>query len=77
MEKVKEKENFALDAAEVDAIAADQLKDVTDEKMKDYYRAAIEDDIKFKKAGEFLLANNTITEGAAVSYDEFMAGHQH
>ncbi len=77
MEKVKEKENFALDAAEVDAIAAEQLKDVTDEKMKDYYRAAIEDDMKFKKAGEFLLANNTITEGAVVSYDEFMAGHQH
>ena len=77
MEKVKEQENFALDSAEVDAIAADQLKDVTDEKMKDYYRAAIEDDMKFKKAGEFLLANNTITEGAAVSYDDFMAGHQH
>jgi trigger factor len=77
MEKVKEKENFELDATEVEAVAADQLKDVTDEKMKAYYMASIEDEMKFKKAGEFLLANNTIIEGESVSYDDFMAGHQH
>jgi len=77
MEKVKEKENFPIDSAELDAAAAEQLKDVADEETKKYYRTMIEDDLKFKKASDFILASNTVTEGEPVSYEEFMAGHQH
>ncbi|MGE0074140.1 MAG: trigger factor [Sphaerochaetaceae bacterium] len=77
MEKIKEKENFTVDAAELDAEVEAQLKDITDEETKEYYRTMIEDDMKTKKAGEYLLGNNTITEGTAVSYEDFMAGHQH
>jgi trigger factor len=77
MEKIKEKENFAVEADELEAEVERQLKDINDEETKAYYKSMIEDDLKLRKTGDFLLGNNTITEGAAVSYEEFMAGHQH
>lgn len=77
MEKIKDKENFTVEAAALDAEVESQLKDITDEETKAYYRTMIEDDMKMRQAGDFLIEKNVVQEGAAVSYDEFMAGHQH
>lgn len=77
MEKIKEKENFTIDEKELESELETQLQGVTDENTKSYYKALIEDDMKIKKAGDFLLENNTLKEGKALSYDEFMADHQH
>lgn len=77
MEKIKEQENFTIEAEELESEVERQLKDITDEETKNYYKTMIEDDLKIRKTGDFLLEKNTITDGAAVSYEEFMAGHQH
>jgi len=77
MEKIKEKEAFTVDEKELEAEVERQLQEVTDENTKAYYKTMIEDDMKIKKAGDFLLEHNTITEGEAISYDDFMADHQH
>jgi trigger factor len=77
MEKIKEKENFTIDEKELESELETQLQGVTDENTKSYYKALIEDDMKIKKAGDFLLENNTLKDGKALSYDEFMADHQH
>lgn len=77
MEKVKEKENFTIDEKELEAEVEAQLQDVTDENTRSYYKAVIEDDMKIKKAGDFLLENNTLKDSKAISYEDFMADHQH
>jgi len=77
MEKIKEKEDFTVDEEELNAEVETQLKDITDENTKNYYKMMIEEDMKTQKAGDFLLENNSFTEGKVVSYDDFMAGHQH
>lgn len=77
MEKIKEKENFIVEEEELQTEVGTQLEGITDENTKNYYTSMIEDDLKSKKAGEFLLENNTFTEGKVISYDEFMSGHQH
>ena len=77
MDKIKDKEAFTVDQSEVEAAAEEQLKEVTDEETRSYYKTMIEDDLKIKKTGEFLLANNSITNGAEIGYEEFMADHQH
>ena len=77
MEKITGQEGFTVEEQELDAEVERQLKDVTDEETKAYYRTMIEDDLKIRKAGDFLLEKNTITEGAPVSYEAFMADHQH
>jgi len=77
MDKIKEKESFEIDQAEVDAIVEKELKDVTDPDTRAYYVHMIEDDMKFKKVNEFLLANNTVDETSEVSYEDFMAQHRH
>lgn len=77
MEKIKEKENFTIDEKELESELETQLQGVTDENTKSYYKALIEDDMKIKKAGDFLLESNTLKDGKALSYDEFMADHQH
>jgi len=77
MDKIKDKEAFTVDQSEVEAAAEEQLKEVTDEDTRSYYKTMIEDDLKIKKTGEFLLANNSITNGAEIGYEEFMADHQH
>ena len=77
MEKIKEKENFTIDEKELEDEVTSQLQDVTDENTKSYYKTIIEDDMKIKKAGDFLLEKNTLTAGKEISYEEFMADHQH
>ncbi|MDD4220225.1 MAG: trigger factor, partial [Sphaerochaetaceae bacterium] len=77
MEKIKEKENFIVEEEELQTEVGTQLEGITDENTKKYYTSMIEDDLKTKKAGEFLLENNTFTEGKVISYDEFMSEHQH
>jgi len=72
MEQIKEKENFALDEEEVNKACDEQLKDITDEAQKSYYRTMIEDDLKFQKIAPFLQEKNTFVEGDVVEYSEFM-----
>jgi trigger factor len=73
MEQIKEKENFKIDEKELDKACDEQLKDVTDEAQRSYYRTMIEDDMKFQKIGPFLEENNTFVEGDEVSYGDFMS----
>lgn len=77
MEKIKDKEAFSVEAAELDAEVAAQLPETADEETKAYYRTMIEDEMKFRKAGDFLIEKNIIKEGSAVSYEAFMADHHH
>ena len=46
MDKIKEKEDFKIEESELNSMAEEQLKDITDENTKSYYRAMIEDDMK-------------------------------
>ncbi|WP_332447511.1 trigger factor [Sphaerochaeta sp.] len=73
MEKIKETEKFPLDEEELNKVVEEQLKDVTDESQKDYYRAMIEDDMRFQKIAPFLQENNTFVEGDEVAYADFMS----
>ena len=73
MEKIKETEQFPLDEEELNKVLAEQLKDVTDESQRDYYKTIIEDDMRFQKIAPFLQENNTFTEGDEVAYDVFMS----
>jgi len=73
MEKIKETEQFPLDEEELNKVLAEQLKDVTDESQRDYYKTMIEDDMRFQKIAPFLQENNTFTEGEEVAYDVFMS----
>ncbi|MDD2405856.1 MAG: trigger factor [Sphaerochaetaceae bacterium] len=77
MDKIKEKEDFKIEESVLNSMAEEQLKDITDENTKSYYRAMIEDDMKLKRTGEFLLANNSVADGEEISYDQFMSGHMH
>jgi trigger factor len=72
MEQIKEKENFILDEEELNKACDEQLKDVTDEEQRTYYRSMLEDDLKFQKIGPFLQEKNTFVDGDVVSYSEFM-----
>ena len=72
MEQIKEKENFTLDEEEVNKACDEQLKDITDEAQKSYYRTMIEDDLKFQKIAPLLQEKNSFIEGDAVDYSEFM-----
>ncbi|WP_245535465.1 trigger factor [Sphaerochaeta pleomorpha] len=72
MEQIKEKENFALDEEELNKACEEQLKDITDEEQRTYYRSMIEDDMKFQKIGPFLQEKNTFVDGDVVSYSDFM-----
>ncbi|NCC13152.1 MAG: trigger factor, partial [Spirochaetia bacterium] len=73
MEKIKETEKFPLDEEELNKVLAEQLKDITDESQRDYYKTMIEDDMRFQKIAPFLQENNTFTEGEEVAYDVFMS----
>jgi len=77
IEKIKEKESFEVTEEELNEQVELQLKEITDEKTKEYYIEMIKDDIQTKKASAFLLENNTFNETKEVSYTEFMASHQH
>jgi len=77
MEKIKEKEGFTLEEKELEEEVNTQLPEGTDENTRSYYKTIIEDDMKIKKTGDFLLENNTFTEGDAIAYDTFMQEHQH
>jgi len=74
MEEIKEKENFAVSKEELDKACDEQLKTVTDEEQKNYYRNMIEDDLKFHKVSEFLEKNNTFVEGEEKSFEVYMNG---
>ncbi len=73
MEKIKESEKFPLDEEELNKVLAEQLKDISDESQRDYYKTMIEDDMRFQKIAPFLQENNTFTEGEEVAYDVFMS----
>ncbi|NCB03203.1 MAG: trigger factor [Spirochaetia bacterium] len=77
IEKIKEKENFEVTEEELNEQVELQLKEIQDEKTKEYYKEMIKDDIQTKKASEFLLENNTFNESKEIGYSEFMQGHQH
>lgn len=77
IEKIKEKENFEVTDEELNEQVELQLKDIEDEKTKEYYKEMIKDDLQTRKASEFLLENNTFNDAKEISYTEFMAAHQH
>jgi trigger factor len=77
IEKIKEKENFEVSEEELAEQVELQLKDVTDENTKNYYKEMIKDDLQTRKASDFLLEKNTFNETKEISYDEFMSNHQH
>ncbi len=74
MDKIKEIENFPVDEAEFEKACEAQLKDVTNEEQKQYYRDMIKDDMQFQQVGKYLLANNTFNEDKTISYDDFING---
>jgi len=77
IEKIKEKENFEVTEEELAEQVEQQLKDITDENTKNYYKEMLKDDLQTRKASDFLLEKNTFNETKEVSYDEFMSNHQH
>ncbi len=77
MEKIKEKEGFTVEEQELEEELNTQLPEGTDENTRAYYKTIIEDDMKIKKSGDFLLEKNTFTDGESIAYDTFMEEHQH
>ncbi len=77
IEKIKEKENFEVSEEELNKEVETQLKDITDESTKNYYTEIIKDDLKTRKASDFLLEKNTFNEKEEVNYDEIMTQHNH
>ena len=73
MDKIKDTEKFTVDEEELNKALEEQLKDVTDESQREYYKAMIEDDMRFQKIAPFLQENNTFVEGDEVAYEVFMS----
>ncbi|MGE4524590.1 MAG: trigger factor [Sphaerochaeta sp.] len=73
MDKIKDTEKFAIDEEELNKTLEEQLKDITDPAQRDYYKAMIEDDMRFQKVASFLEENNTFVEGEEVAYETFMS----
>ncbi len=73
MDKIKDTEKFAIDEEELNKTLEEQLKDITDSAQHDYYKAMIEDDMRFQKIAPFLEENNTFVEGEEVAYETFMS----
>jgi trigger factor len=76
MDKIKDTEKFEVSKEELDKACEEQMKDVTDENQKTYYRTMIEDDMKFRKVSEFLTKNNTFADGPEKSFDDYMNGKE-
>lgn len=74
MDKIKDKEQVPVDEKELDEAVAEQLSSIEDADQKAYYRSLIEDDMRFRKTGDFLLENNKYKEGKEVDFDTFMSG---
>jgi len=72
MDKIKDTEKFEVSKEELDKACDEQLKDVTDESQKAYYRTMIEDDLRFRKVSEFLEKNNTFADGPEKSFEAYM-----
>lgn len=73
MDKIKDTEKFAIDEEELNKALEEQLKDITDESQRDYYKVMIEDDMRFQKIAPFLQENNTFVEGEEVAYEVYMS----
>nr|AUG44445.1 hypothetical protein [uncultured bacterium] len=76
MDRIKDTEKFEVSKEELDKACEEQMKDVTDENQKTYYRTMIEDDMKFRKVSEFLTKNNTFADGPEKSFDDYMNGKE-
>ncbi len=72
LEEIKKKEDFKVDEEEFKKTCDEQLKNITDEKSKEYYENMIKDDMQFKMVVPFLLENNTFKTKETKSYKEFM-----
>ncbi len=72
LEEIKKKEDFKVDEEEYKKTCDEQLKNITDEKSKEYYENMIKDDMQFKMVVPFLLENNTFKTKETKSYKEFM-----
>ncbi|MGI6437385.1 MAG: hypothetical protein ACOX0D_04990 [Sphaerochaeta sp.] len=72
MSKIRDEEKFEIDEEKLNRLADAQLAGITDENQRAYYVSMMEDDMRFAKAGPFLLENNTFTEGEKVEYTTFM-----
>lgn len=72
LEEIKKKEDFKVDEEEYKKTCDEQLKNITDEKTKEYYENMIKDDMQFKMVVPFLLENNTFKTKETKSYKEFM-----
>lgn len=72
LEEIKKKEDFKVDEEEYKKTCDEQLKNITDEKTKEYYENMINDDMQFKMVVPFLLENNTFKTKETKSYKEFM-----
>lgn len=72
LEEIKKKEDFKVDEEEYKKTCDEQLKNITDEKSKEYYENMIKDDMQFKMVVPFLLENNTFKTKETKSYKDFM-----
>lgn len=72
MEAIQKKEDFKLDEEEYEKKCSEQLKDITDEETKGYYKELIKDEMQYNMVPSFLLENNSFKAGKKVSFKEYM-----
>jgi trigger factor len=76
IEKIKEKENFEVSQEELESELEKQLGENLNDQNREYYKSLIEDNLKYEKANEFLLAQNTFVEKEKTSFKEFISSQQ-
>ena len=76
IEKIKEKENFEIANEELESELEKQLGENLNDQNREYYKSLIEDNLKFEKANEFLLSQNTFVEKEKTTFKEFIASQQ-
>ncbi len=76
IEKIKEKENFEIANEELESELEKQFGENLNDQNREYYKSIIEDSLKFEKANEFLLSQNTFVEKEKTTFKEFIASQQ-
>lgn len=74
LSSIQEKEKFEVTKDEVDKVASEQLKEVTDANQKAYFRSLIEENLKVEKTSKFLEEKNTFVPGEKKTFDAYMNG---
>ena len=76
IEKIKEKENFEVAQEELESELEKQLGENLNDQNREYYKSLIEDNLKYEKANEFLLSQNTFVEKEKTTFKEFISSQQ-